>query len=187
MKPIVKAIIDSGSLKFGDFTLKSGAKSDHYFDLRLLLTQGEYLSVAVEEMWSALTVVGSRDVCRYGHCGYCGVPSGGLLLMGAMIANRPVAKHTGIFVRNEIKNYGTERKIEGSLDPEASYVILEDVTTTGSSVESCIDTLVEQGIKVSCVATILDRSKGYAKRVFAGRGIGFISLATAAECLERKL
>ena len=46
-----------------------------------------------------------------------------------------------IMLRNTVKNYGTQKQIEGEYKEEDNCIIIEDVITTGSSVKESIDIL----------------------------------------------
>ena len=83
----------------------------------------------------------------------------------------------GILVRKESKGHGTNRYVEGPVQPGDSVAIVEDVVTTGGSSLLAIDRVQEFGLKVTCVAAIIDRMEGGAK-AFADRGIPFFSLLT---------
>jgi orotate phosphoribosyltransferase len=92
----------------------------------------------------------------------------------AGLRNFPLA---GILVRKESKGHGTNRFVEGPVQPGDTVAIVEDVVTTGGSSLLAIERVQEFGLKVTCVAAIIDRMEGGAQ-AFADRGIPFSSLLT---------
>ena len=63
-----------------------------------------------------------------------------------------------IFLRKEQKNHGTKKMIEGNYESNNKVVLIEDVTTTGSSVFDAIDNLELHGLKVTQIVTIISRN-----------------------------
>src|SRR6516165_4247723 len=84
---------------------------------------------------------------------------------------------SGFYVREEIKNHGTQKLIEGFLDNDADVVIFDDVTTSGSSAMKAVDAVQKRGCRVLRVITIVDRLEGAAER-FRSQGLDFLSLYT---------
>jgi orotate phosphoribosyltransferase len=80
-------------------------------------------------------------------------------------------------VRKEPKGHGTQRFIEGPVQPGEDVAIVEDVVTTGGSSLTAIQRAEEFGLKVVRVLAIVDRLEGGAQ-AFAERGYPFASLLT---------
>ena len=62
-----------------------------------------------------------------------------------------------IFLRKEAKTHGTKKMIEGNYEFNNRVVLIEDVTTTGSSVFEAINVLEQHGLKVVQIITIISR------------------------------
>jgi len=65
----------------------------------------------------------------------------------------------GFFVRKEIKDHGTARKIDGRFSPDRRIALVEDVVTTGDSTIQAIDAVEAEGARVSLVVTVVDRQE----------------------------
>ncbi|MEM2730243.1 MAG: phosphoribosyltransferase family protein, partial [Candidatus Korarchaeum sp.] len=113
-------LLSKGMLRFGDFTLTSGRKSNIYVDLRPLPSFPDEFTSITEEI---VRRIGD------GEFGICGVAVGGLPLATAiaMRLRKPL-----IYVRKERKEHGTEGLLEGFLN-RRSYLVVDDVATTGGS------------------------------------------------------
>jgi orotate phosphoribosyltransferase len=83
----------------------------------------------------------------------------------------------GFLVRKEPKGNGTQRYIEGPVQPGMKVVIVDDVVTTGGSSLQAIDRVQEFGCEVVQVVAIVDRMEGGAAN-FAARGLDLKSLLT---------
>ena len=66
---------------------------------------------------------------------------------------------TGFMVRKESKGHGTNRYLEGPVEPGWDVDIVEDVVTTGGSLEA-IERREAFGLKVVRVVAIIDRMEG---------------------------
>ena len=82
----------------------------------------------------------------------------------------------GFLVRKEVKERGTEKQVEGNMEPGSRVLIVEDVTTTGGSAMQAIEAVRrERNGEVPIVVTIVDRLQG-AEEFFAEQGIRLIAL-----------
>src|SRR5919206_4380319 len=118
-------LLKSNSLKFGVFTLASGKQSAYYIDLRMLPSFPEYFRLVINALKDTITrKVGNFDIIA-------SVPTSGLVFGSALAyeMNRPF-----IYARIQPKSYGTEKIVEGFLEPGSKVVIVDDVATTGTSV-----------------------------------------------------
>ena len=64
-----------------------------------------------------------------------------------------------IYVRKNIKNYGTQKAFEGDLISNSKIVFVDDVMTTGNSLASSIELLKDQSI-INDVIVFVDREQG---------------------------
>lgn len=165
-----RLLLSRGMLRFGDFTLTSGRRSSIYVDLRPLPSfPHEFLSVA-EEI--------ARRI-REGDFGICGVAVGGLPLATAVSLSlrKPL-----IYVRKERKEHGTEGLLEGFID-RRSYVVIDDVATTGGSIIHAAKAVRSYGSDVREAWVVIDRMQGAAESL-RSEGIELRSLATLPEIVE---
>jgi orotate phosphoribosyltransferase len=88
------------------------------------------------------------------------------------VRNTPL---TGFLVRKESKGHGTNKFVEGPVQPGDSVVIVEDVVTTGGSSLQAIERVEAFGLKVQRIIAIIDRMEGGAE-AFRSRGYPFSSL-----------
>ena len=64
-----------------------------------------------------------------------------------------------IYVRKDLKNYGTQKIIEGTLEPNSKILFVDDVITTGHSVLSGMESLSSHSV-ISGVVVLVDRQQG---------------------------
>ncbi|RDD54066.1 MAG: orotate phosphoribosyltransferase [Candidatus Korarchaeota archaeon NZ13-K] len=166
-------LLSRGMLRFGEFTLTSGRRSSIYVDLRPLPSFPEEFLLIAQEI--------SRRIGQ-GDFGVCGVAVGGLPLATAVSLNlrRPL-----IYVRRERKEHGTEGLLEGFLN-RRSYVIIDDVATTGGSIMHAARVIREAGADVKEAWVVVDRMQG-ASESLKEEGIILRSLATLPEIVEMLL
>lgn len=153
-KSRLKAIIIEKSLKRGDFTLASGAKSTYLFDLKptMLDPEGANLigHLVLERLEDDVDAIGGLEL------GACPAVSNACVISYQI--NRPLKT---FYVRKEKKGRGTDQLIEGcELKKGDKVVILEDVTTKGGSVKAAIQAVQNAGCKVVKVLSIVDRNEG---------------------------
>ena len=143
-----------GALKYGDFTLSSGAKSSYYFDGRLisLNPEGAYLlgKAFLEE-------IEGHDVAAVGGPAMAAIPIVTAVALMSQVDGTPVQ---AFFVRGEAKDHGTGQQVEGGLVPGSRVVIVDDVCSSGGSLFTAIEAAEAAGCQVVKVLTVLDRHLG---------------------------
>ena len=144
-------LLKSNSLRFGVFTLASGKQSAYYIDLRVLPSFPGYFRLGI----SALKDVVVEKVGRFDT--FASVPTSGLVF-GAALAYE--MNKSFIYVRKDPKAYGTNKMIEGFLDPGSKVVIVDDVATTGTSLSSAAEMIRANGGVVEHVVALVDRYEG---------------------------
>jgi orotate phosphoribosyltransferase len=144
-------LLKSNSLRFGVFTLASGKQSAYYIDLRVLPSFPGYFRLGI----SALKDMVAEKVDRFDT--FASVPTSGLVFGSALAyeMNKPF-----IYVRKEPKAYGTNKMIEGFLEPGARVIIVDDVATTGTSISSAVEILRANSGIVEDVVALVDRHEG---------------------------
>jgi orotate phosphoribosyltransferase len=93
----------------------------------------------------------------------------------ALETNRPF-----VMVRKEPKDHGTKELIEGDVSPGETFIIVEDVATTGGSTLKVVSALREVGANVSRAVVVVDRQEG-AREMLTEHGIELISLFTVKD------
>jgi orotate phosphoribosyltransferase len=83
----------------------------------------------------------------------------------------------GFIVRKEAKGHGTQRLIEGPLQPGMRVAVFDDTVTTGGSLKHAIDQVEAAHCTVAKVLAIVDRQEG-AQQNFAQWGYPFHALFT---------
>jgi len=173
-KAALKEKLFEKAIKFGDFTLASGKKSKYYINGKMATLDSEGLNLISEVM---LDMIEGLDYNAVG-----GPTLGADPMIGGMIAlahNRG-KKLTGFIVRKEAKGHGTQKMIEGPLEPGMKVVIIEDVATTGGSANKAIEAVKEFGCEVVKVMVIVDREQG-ATDFFQSINMPFEAIFTKTE------
>jgi len=152
----------------GDFTLRSGRKSNYYLDKYRFETKPDILRE-----------LGKRfaDRCSPETTVIAGAELGGVALAAAtsMAADLPF-----IIVRNQKKGYGTSNEFEGVLEAGSGVLLVEDIATTGGQVLEAAQTIVQAGGKVQKIVCVINRQEGARQNIEAA-GYVFESLFTTAD------
>jgi orotate phosphoribosyltransferase len=142
-KDFIEFMVESDVLKFGDFTLKSGRKSPFFMNAGAYVTGsqlmklGEYYATAIHENF------GDDFDVLFGPA-YKGIP----LSVATVIAYSKLYGKEIRYCSNrkEVKDHGDTGILLGSkLKDGDRVVIIEDVTTSGKSIEETFPILKVQG------------------------------------------
>lgn len=142
---IIKELIESNCIKIGNFTLKNGDISKYYYDMKNLISNPVLLKKVGDELYNMLD---DFDII-------CGIPYGALPIATYISTqyNKPL-----IYIRDKEKTYGTQKMIEGEYKKEDRCVIIDDVITSGKSLEEEIEKLKEK-VTIVDVAVIMNRQQ----------------------------
>jgi orotate phosphoribosyltransferase len=166
-KQLIERICEAAVLR-GDFTLRSGRKSSYYIDKYLFETQPDILRALGEKFATHVT----PDIDRLAGAELGGIP---LVSAAAMACGKPT-----ILIRNQKKDYGTAKQLEGKIQQGDRVLIVEDVATTGGQVLEAAKTLEAAGAKIVKIVAVIDRQEG-ARENIEGAGYAFASLFTKAD------
>lgn len=188
-KEFIEFMVDCGVLKFGDFTTKSGRKTPFFVNTGFYRTGaqlrklGEYYAKAINNRY------GLEFDVLFGPA-YKGIP----LCVSATIA---ISEHYQKDIkycsnRKEIKDHGDTGILLGSpLSDGDRVIIIEDVTTAGTSIGETMPILTAQGnIKVLGLVVSVDRmecgkgSKSALSEIEETYGIKTASIVTIKEVVE---
>jgi len=167
MDPLARQIKDAAYLE-GEFTLRSGQKSNYYLDKYLFETQPAIL----RELGKRFEAFVTPEVDLIAGAELGGVP---LAAAVAMQIGKPF-----VIVRNKKKDYGTAKPYEGP-DPQGKTILLvEDIATTGGQVIEAAKTLTELGAKIRMIVATIDRLQG-ARENIEKEGFAFDTIFTKAD------
>lgn len=158
----IEFMVDSDVLKFGSFTLKSGRKSPFFMNAGAYVTGsqlkrlGEYYAKSIHHHF------GDDFDVLFGPA-YKGIPLSVITAIAySELYGREIRYCSN---RKEIKDHGDTGILLGSkLKDSDRIIIIEDVTTSGKSIEETVPILKEQG-NVSIVGLMvslnrMERGKG---------------------------
>jgi len=171
---LAKAIADVALLR-GNFVLRSGKTSTFYLDKYLFSTRPELLRqlapLFADRIKHMETQAGVKAIRL------AGAELGGIPLVTA------ASLHTGqpcVFVRNQKKDYGTAKQLEGVVNQGDLIILLEDVATTGGQALEAAKALSSAGAKVLGVIATIDRLEGARENIEAA-GLLFDALFTTKD------
>ncbi|SHJ22026.1 orotate phosphoribosyltransferase [Parasporobacterium paucivorans] len=155
-KEFIEFMVDCGVLKFGDFVTKSGRRTPFFINTGFyrsggqLIKLGEYYAKAIEAAF------GLDFTILFGPA-YKGIP---LAVASTMAISRMYGKEIKYCAnRKEVKDHGDTGILLGSpMTPEDEVVIIEDVTTAGTSIRETLPIIAAQGgAKVKGLVVSVDR------------------------------
>jgi orotate phosphoribosyltransferase len=170
-KQALMALVRDRALKFGNFTLASGKKATYYLDGKQVTLDSAGARLVAEGI---LDLLGDNLPKAVGGMSIGADPITAAVVTMAGVRGLPLI---GFMVRKESKGHGTNRFVEGPVQPGDEVAIVEDVVTTGGSSLLAIERAEEFGLTVSRVIAIIDRMEGGAE-AFAARGYPLSSLLT---------
>jgi orotate phosphoribosyltransferase len=152
----------------GEFTLRSGRRSNYYLDKYRFETQPDVL----RELGKLFAEKIPAHIDRIAGAELGAVP---LAASAAMASGKPC-----VFIRNQKKDYGTAKLVEGVLNAGETVVIVEDVMTTGGQVLESCKVLTEMGVKIDRIIGVIDRMEG-ARENIEKAGYRFEALFTTRD------
>lgn len=169
---LARDLVDSGCVRFGQFTLKSGIVSPIYMDLRRLVTYPAVLRRVAQ------AYAGKLAELQYDRI--AGIPYAALPIATAigLEMEQPL-----VYPRREAKAYGTRADIEGEYNPGETIAVIDDVTTTGDSKFEAIQKLESAGLVVRDIVVLIDRQQG-ASELLAEAGYRLHTVLTLPALLE---
>jgi orotate phosphoribosyltransferase len=157
MNVVANALLSCGAVRFGQFTLTSGAKSKYYIDVKTALTDPATLRKIAVAMRGLSERHGPFDAVAG-------------MELGAVPLATAVSLESGLpllIVRKGERTHGTGKRIEGRDCAGLRVFVVEDVTTSGQSTVECVRVLREAGARVEHAAVVVDRESGAGKALAA--------------------
>lgn len=167
-------LIRTRALKFGDFTLVSGRKAKYYLDAKQVTLDSRGALLVGQGL---LALVGEPLPKAVGGLSIGADPMVAAMVTVAGMRGLPLL---GFMVRKEPKGHGTNRSVEGPVQPGDECVIVDDAVTTAGSAIVAIERAEEFGLRVRKVVAIVDRLEGGGEAL-ARRGLQLESLFTVRD------
>jgi len=164
-----KMLEECGAIRYGEFTLTSGKKSDYYVDIKLASTKPDILKKIASQM--AHHVDGDK---------IAGMELGAVPIASALSLETSLPF---LMVRKKKKGHGTAGRIEGELEKGDMVTVVEDVTTTGGSAVETVEVLRDSGAEVEKVLVVVDRKEG-AKERLKDVNVDLVPLISADELVD---
>lgn len=149
------------------FTWASGRRSPIYCDNRIVLSFPVVRSIVQNQLVLASKEFNSID-------GIAGVATAGIA-HGALLADR--LNLPFIYIRDKAKGHGRQNQIEGMLEEGKSYLVIEDLISTGGSSLKAIDVLRKAGGKASGLLALFTYGFQEASDAFAAADCKWKSLS----------
>lgn len=148
----IEFIRQTGVLKLGEFTLKSGRTSPYFFNAGLFNTGGQ-LDQLSQAYADTIAKSGIEFDVLFGPA-YKGIPlaaTTSVALARDYKLDKPYA-----FNRKEVKDHGEGGQIVGH-PLEGRILIIDDVITAGTAIRESIDLIHDHGAQPAGVVVALDR------------------------------
>ena len=156
----------------GDFTLSSGQRATWYIDLRRILLDGRIAPLAGRVL---LDATDDLDFQAVGGLTLGADPVALAMLHAAARRGRAL---DAFVVRKSGKAHGLQRRIEGPDVAGRRVLAVEDTSTTGNSVLTAVDALVQAGADVAGVAVLVERG---ARQRVTQRGLPYRAVYELAD------
>uniref|UniRef100_A0A3B0MF05 orotate phosphoribosyltransferase n=1 Tax=Theileria annulata TaxID=5874 RepID=A0A3B0MF05_THEAN len=177
-----------GAYKYGDFVLRSGLKSNVFFNSGVL-TDCESFDLMTDLMIAKL-VESKVEFDAFHGCPYKAIPLVSTLCL-------KYYKLTGKKVyfsyhRKEVKDHGEGKLFVGSpkvFEENSRLVVVDDILTMGTSVSESLSLLKSTPAKVVCVLILLNREPNYGEfaKKLDDMGVKFLEVMKLDELLEPQM
>jgi uridine monophosphate synthetase len=147
---VAAAIFESGLLKFGEFTLKSGLVSPFYIDLRQAQSFPDTFSTIIDAYSEMIDDIDQSVFLA-------GVPEAATPFAAALgyKLHKPIVQP-----RKIVKDHGTKSSIEGSFKAGDHVVLVDDLITKGDSKLEAIAQVEASGLIIDKFVVLVDREQG---------------------------
>lgn len=131
-------------------TLSSGEKTNIYFDLRRITLSQDGARLISKIILSFISDIDIDIVC--------GMTLGADPLVSSILSLSD-KKIDGALIRKNRKNHGMRNLIEGCSVQGKKVMLVDDVSTSGSSIKRSIDIIRSEGGEVSLVVAVVNRGE----------------------------
>ncbi len=138
------------------FELASGKLSHKYFDCKMVTFDPMGINLVAEILLERI-LKRHPEVEAIGGLEIGAIPIATAVSQLSEIKGKPIP---AFFVRQDRKQHGTKKWIEGNLEAGSNVIIVDDVTTKGGSVGKAVQKVEEMNCKVLEIITLVDREEG---------------------------
>jgi orotate phosphoribosyltransferase len=146
---VISVLEKTGALKFGDFTLASGAKSTYYIDLRIIPNFPKEFEQLIDE---AVTYLQKNKIV---FDAIVGIPMAAVPF-ATLLAYK--LKKPYYILRKEPKKHGLKKMIEGTIKKGTTILLVDDLISSGFSKVYAIEALREEEAVVEHLFVYIDRT-----------------------------
>lgn len=171
--PELIAHLHEHSVRTGDFTLKSGAKSSWFIDSKQTVCRPEGLLLVAK---AALAVLPAEATAIGGLTMGADPVAFGIGAVAAM-QGRMLRSFS---IRKDAKGHGVQGRLAGALEVGDKVVITEDTVSRGTSALEAARVVRELGADPILILVVVDRG-GTCAQMAAAEGIDFHALVTAPD------
>lgn len=152
-REMAKVLNKIGALQFGIFKLTSGKISPYYVDLRIIPSFPDIFQDVCHSCAQVITSeVGTENFDRIAGIPIAGIPFASQI---AFALKKPF-----LYSRQATKQHGRERRVEGILVSGDRVLIVDDLVTTGLTIQKAAEAVRAEGGVVTDAVAFLDREEG---------------------------
>lgn len=146
------------------FKLASGELSEYFIDGKMTAVSSEGAALIGEVLYehtkdAAIDAIGGLQVGA--------VPLATAAVIAYARHGKPIE---GFWARDSVKDHGTQKRVEGAINPGMRVAVVDDVFTKGSSTLKAVEAVRDFGCEVVLVIALVDRLRG-ARKLFQENGV----------------
>ena len=169
------ALIAERAVRFGDFVLTSGRRSNYYFDGKQVTLDGRGLYLV-----SRLVLARCREL-TIDAIGGLTLGADPIAAGAAALSGNDSTPLVAFIVRKQEKEHGTGRIIEGPpLQPGMRVLLVDDTLTTGGTFLQAREHVAATGVQIIGALTVVDREEG-GREALESTGLSVHALFTRSE------
>ena len=152
MTTLISNMKATNFIRKGEFTLKSGRKSEYYVDVKCLISYPNIMAELSNLLYIKIIGIIKKENIKIDDVCLCGLPYAGIPFVSyiSMRNNIPM-----ILLRKEQKKYGTKKQFEGTLEKTKHLILVDDILTTGLSIHESVTLFRDLGYENDISAIVL--------------------------------